>query len=126
MALRSKEFLDIIKNILFDLNKMSRGQLHVVFNEVFRAYRRINHDVAVVDDAVCIASVAAELNDDLPYVTCWGFPESSGDSVVYDDYDGGSLLSAANTGRCERCKVDVVCTEKLAICPVCDFTVECT
>ncbi len=113
-------------NLLSDL---SREQLHLIVSDVLRPYRRINHKVGVVDEAHCLVTVSAELNGSPPYLQLWAFPKVSGEGIPYvSDYKEGDRRYdvAPDSGRCNRCGVDVSSVGGGAICPICENDIECT
>ena len=129
MALANSDFEQIKNDTVAKLKSLSRGQLHALLAEIFDQYKVKNELTCDIENTVCLASITAEFDGDLPYVTCWSFPQSSGKLIPYespDDAEQDDPYTGRNTGKCSRCRIVVCCSEKIAICPVCDTTVHCT
>ena len=107
------------------VNTLEKSDLAQFFYEAFQQ-RRENRDFTeygVEVTAICIAECYQMVKAD----------EASGEEPVIHVLapamklgDIWSPMDTNQTGTCKRCRLQVACAAKTAICPVCDSQVFCT
>lgn len=107
------------------VSSLAPSELAQFFYEAFQHQREIRNieENALEVTATCIASYyqvvqANNTSDNEPLIYVLA-PANNPDDVW-------SPMDTVQTGYCERCKLQIACATKIAVCPVCDSKVFCT
>lgn len=115
--------LDEINSIVTQLTALNERELIDVLNKVFEVFgdkfdrEEINPDFG--DRYALVRTNFSKEDPAEPYITVLCVPS---EPFLLSPHD-----EAIESGRCPTCGVFVVCTDKLATCPICGTThIECT
>jgi len=102
------------ENLISALRELSESELTKIFYEAFSPLRKkIDGDV---DDVYIIGNAGYCASDNSALISVSALPRENtveAEAMVQD-------------GFCENCKIDISCTSKDAICPICNAIIDCT
>lgn len=112
---------EALNSMVEDLSKLSESQLLVLLNLTFDKIKKENLDF---EESYIFANTLFDPSyDDCPGVYVYALPVNF--INIIDELISCDVV--ANFGACPKCKTEVNCVTKEAICPVCGYIgIECT
>jgi hypothetical protein len=110
------------EELIKQLQSLNEVEFCSIFYKVVAPLKKVREELGEVDDAFCISVSGYSDKDHMHGSFFWALPLEGIEYFSIEDQE----IGPTQFGQCSRCKVEVVCISKSAICPICDTEIDCT